>query len=112
MPLPRSGRVRRAVAFIEAHLAEDIGLVEIAQAARMSPLGLQAAFRRERDTTPLGYLRAARLAAAHRDLVAADPTTRATAEALAAAWGFTHRGRFVAVYRGRYGQSPGTTLRA
>jgi transcriptional regulator GlxA family with amidase domain len=111
-PSPGSARVRRAVAYIEAHLAEDIGLAEIAQAARMSPRGLQAAFRREKDTTPLGYLRAARLAAAHRDLVAADPTTGATVESVAAAWGFTHRGRFAAAYRDRYGRSPATTLRA
>jgi transcriptional regulator GlxA family with amidase domain len=78
----------------------------------MSPRGLQAAFRREKDTTPTAYLREARLEAAHRELLAADPTTGATVEAIAAAWGFTHRGRFAAAYRTRYGQTPATTLRA
>ncbi|MFI7480783.1 helix-turn-helix domain-containing protein [Kocuria sp. M1R5S2] len=103
--------VRRAVAFIEAHLAEDIGLPEMAEAARMSTRGLQAAFRRELGTTPTARLREARLDAAHRDLTASDPTAGATVEAIAARWGFTHRGRFAAAYRARHGRSPAATLR-
>ena len=35
-----------------------------------------------------------------------------TVNAIAARWGFTHRGRFAAAYRNRYGQSPATTLRS
>jgi AraC-like DNA-binding protein len=104
--------VRRAVAFIEERLDSDIGLVEICAAARMSPRGLQAAFRRELGSTPIAYLRDARLDAAHRDLLAADPTTGATVEAVAARWGFTHRGRFAAAYRERHGRSPVASLRA
>lgn len=108
---PSGGGVRRAVAFIEEHLAEAIGLPEMAEAARMSPRGLQAAFRRELDTTPGGYLRDARLDAVHRELQAADPTAGTTVEAVAARWGFTHRGRFAAAYRARHGRSPADTLR-
>ncbi|MFF0943036.1 AraC family transcriptional regulator [Kocuria sp. CPCC 205300] len=104
--------VRRAVAFIEVHLEEDIGLAEIATAARMSPRGLQTAFRRELGTTPMGRLRDARLDAVHRALLAADPGTGVTVETVMARWGFVHRGRFAAAYRERHGQNPGTTLRA
>ncbi|WP_298587811.1 helix-turn-helix domain-containing protein [uncultured Kocuria sp.] len=104
--------VRRAVAFIEEHVDADIGPADIAAAARMSVRGLQAAFRRELDTTPTAYLRAARLDAVHHDLLAADPVTGATVEAVAARWGFAHRGRFAAAYRERYGQAPATTLRS
>jgi AraC-like DNA-binding protein len=111
-PQPGSGGVRRAVAFIDASLGEPIGLAEIAAAARMSPRGLQAAFRREKGTTPLEYLRAARLEAAHADLVAADPTTGVSVAAIAAGWGFAHPGRFAAAYRNHYGQAPSTTLRS
>ncbi|WP_188539521.1 helix-turn-helix transcriptional regulator [Kocuria dechangensis] len=111
-PLPGSGGVRRAVAFIEEHLDADIGVAEIAAAARMSPRGLQAAFRRQKDTTPTAYLRAARLEGAHRDLLAGEPAVGVSVEAVAARWGFTHRGRFAAAYRDRYGQSPATTLRS
>ncbi|WP_344124778.1 helix-turn-helix transcriptional regulator [Kocuria aegyptia] len=110
-PGPGSGSVRRAVAFIDAHLGEPIGLAEIAAAARMSPRGLQAAFQRERGTTPLGYLRSARLEAAHAELVAADPATGVSVAVIAARWGFAHAGRFAAAYRDRYGRAPSATLR-
>ncbi|MFF0904895.1 UNVERIFIED_CONTAM: helix-turn-helix domain-containing protein [Kocuria sp. CPCC 205316] len=109
---PAPAGVRRAVAFIEEHVAADIGPADIAAAARMSVRGLQAAFRRELDTTPMAYLRAVRLDAVHRELLAADPTAGSTVEAVALHWGFTHRGRFAAAYRDRHGQAPATTLRS
>jgi AraC-like DNA-binding protein len=111
-PRPGSGGVRRAVAFIEGHLSEPIGLAEIAAAARMSPRGLQAAFRREKGTTPLGHLRAVRLEAAHADLVTADPASGVSVAVVAARWGFPHPGRFAAAYRDRYGRAPSATLHA
>lgn len=109
---PSPAGVRRAVAFMEGHLAEDIDLARIAAAARMSPRGLQAAFRREHGTTPMGRLRELRLEAVHADLVAADPSTGATVGAIAARWGFAHPGRLASAYRARYGRSPATTLRS
>lgn len=111
-PDPAPGAVARAVAFIDAHRGQDITVAQIAAAARMSPRGLQAAFRRELDTTPVAYLRATRLEAAHRDLLAADPTSGATVAAIADRWRLHHRGRFAAAYRDRYGQDPATTLRS
>lgn len=103
--------LRRAIAFIEAHLAEPIGLPEIAAAARLSPRGLQAAFRRHLDTTPLRYLRTTRLDAAHTELLAGDPTAGDTVREIAARWGFAHPGRFTAAYRAQYGEPPTATLR-
>ncbi|MHC5560856.1 helix-turn-helix transcriptional regulator [Kocuria sp. U4B] len=105
-----SGPVRRAVAFIDTHLGEPIGVVEIAAAARLSPRGLQAAFRRQKGTTPMAYLRTTRLAAAHTDLLAADPGAGVTVAAIAARWGFAHPGRFAGAYRAAYGESPAATL--
>ncbi|MGQ1839491.1 helix-turn-helix domain-containing protein [Kocuria turfanensis] len=109
-PAAPPSAVRRALAYIEAHLDEDIGLAEIAAAARMSPRGLQVAFRRELGTTPTHRLRDARLDAAHRALLDADPGT--TVETVMARWGFVHRGRFAAAYRERHGCNPAATLRA
>ena len=103
--------VRRAVQFMDAHANEDIGLADIADAARIGARSLQLAFRRHRDTTPLEYLRRVRLEGAHRDLLDADPTRGDRVEAIAARWGFAHPGRFSVVYRGHYGRSPGATLR-
>jgi AraC-like DNA-binding protein len=67
-PLP----LRRALSFIDEHASDSITLSEIARAARLSPRGLQAAFRRHLDTTPLGYLRSVRMEWAHRELQSAD----------------------------------------
>jgi AraC-like DNA-binding protein len=111
-PPPPVQPVRRAMVFIEAHLDEDLTVAQIAAASRLSPRGLQVAFRRELDTTPMAYLLDARLEAAHRDLQAGDPMSGATVAAIAARWRLPHRGRFAAAYRHRYGQDPATTLRS
>ncbi|MGQ1838179.1 helix-turn-helix domain-containing protein [Kocuria turfanensis] len=103
--------LRRAIAFIETHLAEPIGLPEIAAAARLSPRGLQSAFRRHLDTTPLRYLRTARIDAAHAELLAAGRAPGTTVTAVATRWGFAHPGRFAAAYRAQHGEAPGDTLR-
>lgn len=102
--------VRRAVAFIDAHAGEDIGIAEIAEAARIGPRRLQQAFRQYRDTTPMGYLRRVRLDRAHRELVAADPSRGDTVGTIAARWGFAHAGRFSVAYHAAYGCLPSQTL--
>lgn len=109
---PAPAGVRRAVEFVQERAAEDIGLAEIAQAARLSPRGLQAAFRRELGTTPLAHLRAVRLEAAHRELQLSDPQEGASVASVASRWGFTHTGRFAAAYRERYGVNPAVILRS
>ncbi|MEU3727597.1 helix-turn-helix domain-containing protein [Streptomyces sp. NPDC031705] len=101
--------VRRAVAFIESRPAGEIGLAEMATAAGVTPRALQYAFRRHLGTTPMAYLRRVRLALAHADLVAADPS-RDTVAAIAGRWGFHHQGRFSAAYRAAYGVAPRHTL--
>ena len=103
--------VRRAVDYMDAHAHQDIGLTEIAEAARIGARSLQLAFRRHRDMTPLEYLRRVRLEHAHRDLRDGDPTRGDRVEAIAARWGFAHPGRFSVVYREHYGRSPSATLR-
>ncbi|MEJ2889629.1 helix-turn-helix transcriptional regulator [Actinomycetospora aeridis] len=103
--------IRRAVEFMDAHAGEDITVTDVADAARMGPRGLQAAFRRHRGQTPLDYLRRARMEHAHRELRAADPTGGDTVGDVAARWGFTNAGRFSVAYRRAYGCSPVETLR-
>jgi AraC-like DNA-binding protein len=103
--------LRRALAFIDENAADPITLNEIAMAARLTPRGLQAAFRRHLNTTPLGYLRSIRMERAHRDLQGAEPGNGVSVAALAAKWGFTHLGRFATDYRRRFGVYPSQTLR-
>ena len=102
--------VRRALAFVEEHAHDDIGVVEIAEAARLTPRGLQLAFRRHLDTTPMAALRAARLRGAHADLVLGDPTLGHTVAGIALSWGFANPGRFAALYSTQFGRTPRETL--
>ncbi len=113
-PLPRPtdrnpAVIRRAVAFLEEHAHDDIGLAEIAAAAGVTPRAVQFAFRRHLDTTPTASLRTGRLHGAHDDLVAGDPT-RDSVAATAERWGFGNPGRFAAAYRDAFGCSPRETL--
>ncbi len=101
--------VRRAMAYIDEHAHEPITVDDVAEAAGISTRGLQYAFRRALDTTPMEWLRRARLAGAHRAL--SQPGAGAVAE-IARQWGFEHPSRFAAHYRAAYGVNPGHTLRA
>ncbi|MFS0867062.1 helix-turn-helix domain-containing protein [Microbacterium sp. 179-B 1A2 NHS] len=103
--------VRRAVQYIDDHLGDPIGVVDIAAAARLSVRGLQSAFRRSLGVTPAGYVRTARLAAVRADLTNASADT-STVAAVARRWGFTHLPRFAQHYRETYGEQPSETLRA
>lgn len=109
--LAEPATVRRAVDFIEANADRGIGVLEIAAAARLSVRGLQAAFRRHRDTTPTAYLRRVRMERAHRDLQIADPRAGCTVAVIANRWGFTNPGAFAADYRRIHGRPPSETLR-
>lgn len=106
----RPRHLRRAEEFIEAHLDQPLTVEEIARAAGCTTRSLQNAFRKFRDTTPLRFLRDARLTRVHQDLLAGNPDASVTD--VATRWGFTHLGRFSQVYKERFGESPQTTLRA
>lgn len=101
--------LRLALAYIEDHAAEPVTVADIAEAAHVTVRGLQYAFRRHLDTTPLAHLRTVRLSHAHRDLLAADPLSTTVTD-VAARWGFFHPGRFAAAYRSAYGRPPHETL--
>ncbi|WP_245718266.1 AraC family transcriptional regulator [Nocardia miyunensis] len=104
--------VRRAIAYMESHVGEDISAADIAAAAYVTVRALQLAFRRHLDTTPTAYLRRLRLRGAHEELTASTPESGVTVGTVAASWGFGHQGRFAALYRRHYGRSPGDTLYA
>ncbi len=100
----------RAMAFIDEHPDLAISVADIAAAARVSVRAVQLAFRRHIGTTPMAYLRRARLYEAHRELRAADPGTT-TVGAVAARWGFAGHSRFTRLYRAEFGVPPSRTLR-
>jgi len=108
-PAPAPRHVKRAVDFMQEHMAEPISLVDIAIAAKVSVRTLQQGFKQFRNTSPMSYLHEIRLAAAHRDLLEAG--TRPVVADVALKWGFAHSGRFAAEYKKRFGQLPSQTLK-
>ncbi|GAA2211432.1 hypothetical protein GCM10009850_068920 [Nonomuraea monospora] len=101
--------LRRAIAFIDEHVGTPIGIADIAAASRVTARALQYAFRKHLNTTPLRYLRQARMARAHAELRSGDPA-ETTVAAIAARWGFFHPGKFASSYRAAYGCAPSDTL--
>lgn len=108
---PEHERLRRALEYVHAHANEPIGTSEIADAAGLSPRGLQQSLRRHLDQTPGELLREVRLEGAHNDLRRADRDELSVAE-IARSWGFGHLGRFSAAYRTRFGELPSESLRS
>ncbi|GAB1641227.1 helix-turn-helix domain-containing protein [Krasilnikovia sp. MM14-A1259] len=96
----------RAVGFMEANADLDIGVVDVARAARVTVRAVQRAFRRHLGTTPTAYLRRVRLARCHQHLTDAGPFSDATVDEVAARWGYADPARFRADYHHAYGHAP------
>ncbi|MEX5235844.1 helix-turn-helix transcriptional regulator [Kocuria arenosa] len=105
-------RYRVAVQFFDDFASLPITVEDAARAAETTTEMLVRAFRANHplQLSPAQYLRRTRLAAAHHDLVGADPTAGDTVREIAARWGFAHPGRFAAAYRAVYGVTPRHTL--
>jgi AraC-like DNA-binding protein len=105
-------RYRAAVQFFEDFASLPITVEDAARATQTTTKALVQAFRANHPLGlgPAQYLRRTRLAAAHHDLVGADPTAGDTVQDIAARWGFPHPGRFAAAYRTVYGVTPRYTL--
>lgn len=100
-----------AMAWIDDHASLAITVDDAARAVGTSTLGLRRAFAANGQLAdnPEEYLAAARVSAAHADLIDADPTC-VTVDEVATRWGFLDRAAFVAAYRAAYGSAPETTL--
>jgi AraC family transcriptional regulator len=96
-------RLRRALDHIEAHLAEDIGLADIAAAAGLSPYHFARAFRAATGLPPYRYVTQARIARAQM-LIA---TTELSLAQIAFESGFGSQGQFTATFTRIVGISPG-----
>lgn len=105
--LPRD--VVHVLDWSRGHLPEPIRLRELARIAGVPPRTLETHFKRFLGTTPLGWVRQARLTHARRALLASDG--RVTVSEVALDSGFTQLGRFAAQYCRRFGELPSETLR-
>nr|HEX4318667.1 AraC family transcriptional regulator [Kofleriaceae bacterium] len=98
--------VRRAADYLDAHAAQPIRLADVAAAVGVGVRALQLGFRRYRGCSPIAFLRELRLRLARVRLLA-DPQRAITAIAIDC--GFAHLGRFSAMYRARFGETPSQT---
>jgi AraC-like DNA-binding protein len=109
-PTARPRTIQRAVNLIHDHCHEPLSTADIAEAVGLSARSLQEGFRTHVGTTPMAYLRRARLHRIRDELRVANPaTTNVTRIALD--WGMPHLGRFAQSYRAEFGESPSKTLR-
>jgi AraC-like DNA-binding protein len=102
------GTLRRAEAYIRAHVEEPIALHEVAAAANCSVRSLQLAFRSFRNTTPLLAIRRFRLEAAREALRSGDAGGTITEVALR--FGFANPGRFTRHYKEAFGETPAEAM--
>jgi transcriptional regulator GlxA family with amidase domain len=100
--------VMRAIDYLEAHLDAPVTLADLVEASGVPGRTLFKHFRDSRGTSPMRYLRAARLKKAREALLRAQPGERVST--IAMSWGFSHWGRFSVEYRKRFGESPSETL--
>lgn len=108
--LYRPQAVRRAIDAIEASPEDPFTVTALARIAGVGVRTLQGGFRQYVGCSPMTYLRRVRLARAHDELRAADPS-RITVAEVAHRWGFLHLGRFAGAYQARYQTTPSQTLR-
>jgi AraC-like DNA-binding protein len=103
--------VRRAESFIHGHLGAQIAMDDIIAASGASSRSLYYGFRRWRQTTPMGYLKAVRLERARAALEQAALTGGANVTDIAVQVGYRHFNHFSGDYKSRFGKRPSDTLR-
>ena len=107
----RQAAVRRAEAYVCAHLDAPIPLSELCRIVGLSERGLRNGFHGVHGMGPKRWLLTERLVRAQTAL--SKPRNVAlTVTAVAADHGFYQLGRFAGVYRERFGETPSETLRA
>jgi AraC-like DNA-binding protein len=103
--------VRRAEAFMESFLAQDLAITEVARATGVTTRSLERAFRQVRGSTIVACLRRLRLERAQRALQSAGDDGRTVTE-IAISLGLLHPGRFSMAYKRQFGEAPSETLRS
>ena len=102
--------IRRTIEYMHAHADAPPTLETLSQVAAISPRTLIRGFNRFMGQSPIAYLRDLRLECAHKDLCRAHPHD-VSVTAIAHKWNFCHVGRFTALYRQKFGESPAESLR-
>ena len=108
LPLPvarglRPKQLARVLDLIDARLASDISVVELAAAVPLSVSHFTHAFREALGVPPHQYVIGRRLERAREELLRGGTTLAATA----LRWGFSDQSHFTRLFRRRFGVTPG-----
>jgi AraC-like DNA-binding protein len=96
-------QMNRVHSFVEAHLAEPVGLVEMAAAAGLSVYHFARRFKATRGETPHQFLTLRRLDRARRLIARGDLPLSAIAFAV----GFSSQSHMTTAFRRHFGRTPG-----
>ena len=107
----REMAVRRAEAYVRAHLDTLIPVSRLCRVVGLSERGLRNAFYEVRGMSPKRWILAERLSRTQMALCK-PPDLALTVTAVAADHGFSQLGRFAGMYRKRFGETPSETLEA
>ena len=112
LPFDESRRdvARLARAFIDGHFSGPVPLEDLCRATGVGVRTVQRCFKQRFGVSVTSYLKTVRLDAAHRDLIATQPS-RDSVTTIALRNGCSHLGRFSSEYRERFGQLPSETLK-
>ncbi|HYE04037.1 MAG TPA: AraC family transcriptional regulator [Planctomycetota bacterium] len=105
--LATSAPIRRALAWLDAHLADAIAFDALARRSGLSPTHFRRVFRREVGQTPAEWLARRRVERAKERLAAGDAVTD-----VAFALGFSSSQYFATVFKRYAGMSPNAWRRA
>jgi AraC-like DNA-binding protein len=101
--------VRKAQAFIESHLHEDIKLGDIAAATKVCSRLLQKAFSHHCGCSPMRFLAQSRLQRIRQELERSTTDTKIVDVMMR--YGFTQGGKFAKEYQQLFGEKPSDTLK-
>ncbi|MFI0978992.1 AraC family transcriptional regulator [Streptomyces sp. NPDC021093] len=111
----RPAPVKRVLDAVHAHPEQPHTASSLAAVAGVGVRRLQEGFREHVGMSPTVYLRGVRLDRVNEELKRGAEERRGegapTVGEVAYRWGFAHLGRFAAVYRARFGETPSQTLR-
>lgn len=104
-----SWQVRRAEEYIEAHWNQPITIEELARVTSASARSIFHQFKKDREQSPMAFVKQVRLRHARDMLERRDPSTSVTATAFAC--GFANLGHFARDYFKRFGERPSDTIK-
>lgn len=102
--------LRIAMDYIEAHLQDDISMVDLVNVTGVSARKLQYDFAHAFGMGPMALIRREKLKCIQKELQDANPGNTSISE-IATRWSFFDRGYLTRIYKKEFGETPSDTLR-